>query len=291
MTQPAGLRVALCNEVLRGYPFPQQCALAAQTGYAGLELAPFTLADDPFELTPEDGRRLRGIAADHGLLLPSLHWLLAAPEGLSIATPDAALHARSVRLLEILIRFAAACGATWLVHGSPRQRAPIAGQSVADAQARCEAAWAQLAPTAAAHGVVLCIEALSPAETPVINTVAQAAAVVDRIASPAVRTMLDLSAAAASESDPPAQVLAHHLRSGHIAHVQLNDRNRRGPGQGSTAVAPVLGVLREHRYAGWVSIEPFEYHPTPETCAAFSLGHVQGAWQALAAAAPPGATR
>ena len=44
-------------------------------------------------------------------------------------------------------------------------------------------------------GVTYCIEPLSPAETPVVNTVAQAAAVVDAIGSPALRTMLDLSAA------------------------------------------------------------------------------------------------
>ena len=103
-----------------------------------------------------------------------------------------------------------------------------------------------------------------------INTVAEAAAVVDAIGSPAVRTMLDLSAAAQSESEPPAEVLARFLASGHIAHVQLNDRNRRGPGQGDTPVAPVLRVLRAASYTGWVALEPFDYHPDAATCAAAS---------------------
>jgi D-psicose/D-tagatose/L-ribulose 3-epimerase len=116
----------------------------------------------------------------------------------------------------------------------------------------------------------------------VLNTLAAAAAIVDRIGSPALRTMFDLSAAAQAETEPVERVLARHLASGHVAHVQLNDRNRRGPGQGDTPVAPVLRVLREARYAGWIAIEPFDYHPEPLACAAASVGYVRGAWEAVA---------
>ena len=40
------MRFALCNEVLQPLPFAQQCRLAAQLGYDGLEVAPFTVATD-----------------------------------------------------------------------------------------------------------------------------------------------------------------------------------------------------------------------------------------------------
>lgn len=276
------MKLALCNEVLRHLPFDAQCRLAAALGCTGLELAPFTLADDPSRLTDADAQRLRGAARDHGLAISSLHWLLVKPEGLSISTPDAALHARSVEFLRQMIGFAAACGAAVLVHGSPKQRSPAAGQTVADAFARSVAAWAQLATTAEQHGVVYCIEPLSPAETPVINTVAEAAALVDRIGSPAIRTMLDLSAASQAESSAPAEVLARFLASGHIAHVQLNDRNRRGPGQGDTPVAPVLRVLHGAGYRGWAALEPFDYQPEPLACAAASAAYVRGIWEAIA---------
>jgi D-psicose/D-tagatose/L-ribulose 3-epimerase len=276
------LRLALCNEVLRHLPFEAQCRLAAGLGCSGLELAPFTLADDPATLTDADAQRLRRVAADHGLAISSLHWLLVVPEVLSISTPDAALHARTVALLQQMIAFAAACGAGVLVHGSPAQRSPALGQTVADALARSEAAWATLAPAAQQHGVVYCIEPLSPTETPVLNTVAEAAAVVDRIASPNVRTMFDLSSASQSEHEPPADVLARFLASGHVAHVQLNDRNRRGPGQGNTPVAPVLRALRAADYTGWVALEPFDYQPDPVACAAASAAYVRGAWEAIA---------
>jgi len=276
------MKLTLCNEVLRDHAFEAQCRLAAAIGCSALELAPFTLADDPSTLGDADATRLRGIAADHGLAISSLHWLLVKPAGLSLSSPDAALRARTVGFLKHLIAFAAACGAQVLVHGSPQQRSPVPGQTAADALARCEAAWGELAAPAAAHGVTYCIEPLSRAETPVINTLAEAAAVVDRIGSPSVRTMFDLSAAAQSELQAPASVLARFLASGHIAHVQLNDRNRRGPGQGDTPVAPVLRVLKEARYGGWVALEPFDYQPEPLACAAASAGFVRGIWEALA---------
>ena len=275
------MKLALCNEVLRHLPFDEQCRLAAALGCSGLELAPFTLADDPSTLTDADARRLRGIAADHGLAISSLHWLLVRPEGLSISSADAALHASTVAFLERMIGFAAACGAQVLVHGSPAQRSPAAGQSVADALARSVAAWTALAASAQRHGVTYCIEPLSPAETPVLNTVAEAAAVIERIGSPAVRTMLDLSAASQAESEPPDRVLARYLASGHIAHVQLNDRNRRGPGQGDTPVAPVLRALHAAGYGGWIALEPFDYHPDPIACAAASAAYVRGILEAI----------
>ena len=275
------LKLSLCNEVLQPLALVQQCALAASQGYTGLEVAPFTLADDPGTLDDTAALRLRATAQAHGLAISSLHWLLVKPAGLSLVSPDAALRLRTLALLQRLIGFAAACGAQVLVHGSPAQRSPGAGQTVADAQARLEDALATLAPHAAAAGVVYCLEPLSPVETPVVNTVAQAAAIVDRIGSPAIRTMLDVSAASQAESEPVHEVLARFLASGHITHVQLNDRNRRGPGQGSTNQAPVLRVLHDAGYTGWMAVEPFDYVPDGPGCAAFSAAHVRGIWETL----------
>ncbi|MBE2262032.1 MAG: sugar phosphate isomerase/epimerase [Burkholderiaceae bacterium] len=275
------MKLSLCNEVLQPMPLAQQCAWAAAAGYDALEIAPFTLADDPRTLTGAQAAQVRTAASAHGLAISSLHWLLVKPDGLSLVTDDRAVRQQTLDLLRRLIDFAAACGAAVLVHGSPRQRSPAPGQSVQDATQRLEAALAELAPHAQAAGVTYCIEPLSPAETPVINTVAQAAALVDRIGSPALRTMLDVSAASQAESDPVHQVLARYLASGHIAHVQFNDRNRRGPGQGDTAQRPVLQVLRQAGYQGWMAVEPFDYRPDGPGCAAFSAGYLRALWSSL----------
>lgn len=276
------MKLALCNEVLQPMPFAQQCAWATAAGYTGLEVSPFTLADDPRTLSAADAGRYRAIAADHGLVISGLHWLLVKPDGLSLVSADAELRRKTLDLLRRLIDFAAACGAKVLVHGSPRQRSPEAGQSVQDATARLTAALAQLAPHAQQAGVLYCLEPLAPQETPVINTVAQAAALIDTIGSPALRTMLDVSAASQSETEPVHEVLARFLASGHIGHVQFNDKNRRGPGQGDTPQRPVMQVLRAQGYQGWMAVEPFTYQPDGPACAAFSAGYLRGIWESLA---------
>lgn len=280
------MKLALCNEVLQPLAFEQQCVMAAQLGYDALEIAPFTLAQDPQTLRQADANKLLRTAQSHGLCISSLHWLLVKPDGLSLVTRDTALRQRTIDLLRRLIDFAGYCGAAVLVHGSPKQRSPENGQSVLDATFRLEEALAELAPHALDAGVTYCIEPLSPFETPVINTLAEAAALVDRVGSPALRTMLDVSAASHSETQPVHEVLTQYLASGHIAHVQVNDKNRRGPGQGDTAQGPVLQVLRDADYKGWVAVEPFVYVPDGPGCAAFSAGYTRGIWSELSRAKP-----
>ena len=275
------MKLSLCNEVLQPLTLDAQCQAAARMGYDALEIAPFTLTDNPETLDAAAARQVRGTAHSHGLAVSSLHWLLVKPDGLSLVTHDAALRQRTLDLLRRLIDFTAACGARVLVHGSPRQRSPAPGQSVADASQRFEAAMAELAPHAQAAGVVYCIEPLGRFETAVINTVAEAAVLVDRIGSPALRTMLDVSAASHSETEPVHEVLRRFLASGHIAHVQVNDKNRRGPGQGDTDQRPVLQVLKDTGYSGWVAVEPFEYLPDGPGCAHASAQHVRDLWRTL----------
>jgi sugar phosphate isomerase/epimerase len=41
------MRFALCNEVLQPMPFAKQCEYAAQLGYDGIELAPYTSPTTP----------------------------------------------------------------------------------------------------------------------------------------------------------------------------------------------------------------------------------------------------
>lgn len=275
------MKLALCNEVLQPLQLAAQCEAAARMGYQALEIAPFTLTHDPETLTAAMARQVLATTRSHGLVVSSLHWLLVQPEGLSLVTHDAALRRRTLDLLRRLIDFAAACEARILVHGSPRQRSPEPGQSLADATLRFEAALAELAPHAAAAGVTYCLEPLGRFETNVVNTVAEAAALVDRIGSPALRTMLDVSAASHSESEPVHEVLRRYLASGHIAHVQVNDRNRRGPGQGDTDQRPILQVLKDLHYTGWVAVEPFDYLPDGPGCAEASARHVRDIWRTL----------
>jgi sugar phosphate isomerase/epimerase len=274
------MKLALCNEVVRELSFERQCALAASLGYSGLEIAPFTLGAEPHRLGADAIRALRQAAAPAGIAITGLHWLLVAPEGLSITSADADVQARTRDVMLGLIRLCAELGGSYLVHGSPAQRALAPGDG-AGGRKRAVEHFAAAAGAAEAAGLVYCLEPLSPEQTNFVTSLAEAAEIVVEIGSPAFRTMLDCSAAAASESEDIPTLLARHLPTGMIAHVHFNDPNRRGPGEGALRFAPILQSLSEQRYDGWIGVEPFVYEPDGPACAARAAGYVQGLAEAL----------
>ncbi len=276
------MRIALCNEVLSGRDFASQCAYAAALGYDGVEVAPFTLADDPLAIDAGARTSIRRAAVDACIAITGLHWLLVAPKGLSITSPDEAVRTRTIEAMRYMVRLCADLGGRYLVHGSPAQRRIPAGESHDIAWRRARDAFAAAAQSAEALGVIYLIEPLPRDETDLVNTLDEAAAMVREIGSPGLATMLDTKSAALSETRPVAEIAAQGLAQRLIAHVQLNDRNRRGPGQGTDRFAPVLAALVAGGYAGDIAIEPFDYVPDGAACAARAIGYVRGLLEALA---------
>jgi sugar phosphate isomerase/epimerase len=277
------MRIALCNEVIAPMPFPKQCEYAAKLGYDGLEIAPYTLSDEPHRLGGAQIAAARSAAEDAGVRITGLHWLLVKPAGLSISTRDEKMRARTIDVMRSLIEQCAELGGRYLVHGSPQQRRVDPGDTRAVALARAQDSFAAIAETAEKAGVLYCIEALAADQTPLINTIEEAAKLVEAIGSRAVRTMLDCSAAGRMETAPLAALVDRWLPPGLIAHVQLNDRNRRGPGQGEQRFAPLIGALVRHGYSGDIAVEPFDYVPDGPGAAARAIGYVKGILEALEA--------
>ena len=276
------MKLALCNEVLAGMPLERQCEIAAALGYDGLELAPFTLADAPHELDAGAIARVRRTVESFGLVVTGLHWLLVTPPGLSVTDPDARIRTRTLEVVTALVRLCAELGGSVLVHGSPKQRQIAAGESHATALARLRDFLADAARVAAEHGVVYCIEPLGPGETALVNTVAEAAELVRAIDRPSLRTMIDCSAAGTSEAQSVPELIDAWLPTGLIAHVQVNDPNRRAPGQGEMRFAPIFAALQRNGYGGTVAVEPFDYVPDGLGAAAFAAGYLRGIRESLA---------
>jgi sugar phosphate isomerase/epimerase len=275
------MRIALCNEVIAQLPFPRQCEYAAKLGYDGLEVAPYTLSDEPHRIGAAQLVAARSAAADAGVAITGLHWLLVKPAGLSISTRDDAVRKRTVDFMRALIDHCAELGGRYLVHGSPHQRRVDPGDTRAAALARARDSFAAVAEHAAKAGVVYCIEALSSEQTPLINTLEEAARLVQEINSPAIRSMLDCSAAGRMEREPLGALVERWLPQGVIAHVQVNDRNRQGPGQGEQRFAPLVAALRRHAYKGDIAVEPFDYVPDGPAAAARAIGYLRGIIEAL----------
>lgn len=279
------MKIALCNEVLQPLPFQAQCKLAAALGYDGLEVAPFTLAADPLRIADAEAAAIRRMAQDSGLRIFGLHWLLVAPPGLSMVSGDAAVRDRTAAAMERLVELCAQLGGGYLVHGSPKQRAVPDGATFEQAWERARACLLRAARRSEACGVTYCIEPLSPRETSLVNTVADAMRMVDEVGSPAFQTMIDCSACGQAEAQPVHEVMARWMPGGHIAHVQVNDPNRRGPGQGALAFGPILETLmrmqQQGHYRGIVAVEPFDYVPDGPGAAAHAIGYLRGVLEGL----------
>ncbi|MEO7243837.1 MAG: sugar phosphate isomerase/epimerase family protein, partial [Rubrivivax sp.] len=215
-------------------------------------------------------------AADAGMAISGLHWLLVKPPGLSITSEDPAVRQRTLHWLRGMIDLCADLGGQVLVHGSPAQRRLPDGPDAAAARQHAIDTFAVLAEHAHSVGVTYCIEPLAPPTANFITSVEEAVAIVREIGEPGLRTMLDCCAAGRAEAESPETLLERWLPSGLIAHVQLNDPNGRGPGQGEQAVKPVLDALQRHGYRGWVAVEPFEYVPDGPACAARAIGYLRG---------------
>jgi sugar phosphate isomerase/epimerase len=265
-------RYAICNETFGDWPLAKACDVAAACGYEGLEIAPFTLAPLATELSAAARGEIRRTIARAGLDCVGLHWLLARTEGFHVAHPDPDVRTRTVEYLATLARLCQDLGGRVLVFGSPKQRSLLPGVTPAEAEDRIAEVFSRLVPVLETTDTVVALEPLSSAETDVLTTAADACRLIERIGSPHVRLHLDVKAMAA-ESLPIPDII--HASAAHLEHFHANDTNLQGPGFGAVDFAPIFRALDDVRYAGWVSVEVFDYAPGPERLARESIEYMR----------------
>jgi len=265
-------RYAICNETFGDWPLAKACDMSAECGYSGLELAPFTLAPLATDLSAQARGEIRRTIAQAGLDCVGLHWLLAKTEGFHVAHPDADVRSRTVDYLAELARLCHDLGGRVLVFGSPKQRSLLPGVTADQALDFIHEVFARLVPVLETTDTVVALEPLSPVETDVLTTAAETCRLIDRIGSRHIRLHLDVKAMASEEIPIPEIVVAS---APHLEHFHANDVNLQGPGFGGVDFAPIFTALDEVRYAGWVSVEVFDYAPGPERLARESIAYMR----------------
>src|SRR4029079_17142476 len=118
------MKYAICNETWGGLgtDFAVVCDRIVATGYTGVEIAPFTLAENPTLLTEAEAARVGNIARSAGLEIVGLHWLLVKPPGFHLTTTDAGVRKATAEFASHLARLCAAMGGKIMIWGSPKQR-------------------------------------------------------------------------------------------------------------------------------------------------------------------------
>jgi D-psicose/D-tagatose/L-ribulose 3-epimerase len=281
VTSPYQFRHAICNEAYDKRPLAEVCHSIRHIGYTGIEIAPFTLADRPSDISPDERRRHRDTIRGEGLEFVGLHWLMASPPGLHVTTPDRAIRERSWRHVSDLIDLCADFGENGvMVFGSPKQRGTIGGISPEEATRNYVDGLASVAPHALERGVTILVEALPAGQCDVITTLAEAVAVVNQMNSPAVRTMFDTHNAI-DEKEAHATLVDRYFDL--IRHVHINEMDGRHPGTGVYDFKPLFEVLQRRGYRHWVSLEAFDFTPGADIIASDSLRFIEREVERVAA--------
>ena len=264
---------AICNEIFQNSGLAATCRAIRKAGYAGIEIAPFTLAENPAAIPAASRREYRDTIESQGLRFVGLHWLMVSPKGLHVTTPDPALRERSWTHIRGLIDLCADLGTGGvMVFGSPAQRAATSGSTPAEATRRWVEGLASVAPHALERGVTVLVEALPANQCDVVQTLGEAAAIVREIGSPAVQTMFDTHNAVDEVQAHDALIQKHFDV---IRHVHVNETDGGHPGTGCYDFRPVLNALRRLEYSRWVSVEAFDFKPGAERIANESLRHLK----------------
>lgn len=266
------MKFAICNETFQDWPFEKAFAFARECGYTGVEFAPFTMNKDARLITPEQREIVRRQAADAGLEVTGLHWLLAFTEGFYLTTPEAQVRRRTADYFAELARLCRDLGGTTLVLGSPQQRNLLPGVTHNQAMEYAADTLRMAMPAIQDQGVVLAVEPLGPEEGDFLQTAELGVQLIRMVDSPACRLHLDVKAMA-SENKPIVDIIRDNASL--LQHFHANDPNRRGPGMGEVDFKPILATLNEIGYEGWVSVEVFDYEPGIETLARESIENMR----------------
>jgi len=228
---------------------------AAEFGYDGIELA-LRSAD---QIEPDV---VRGLLDEHGLECPCISTgQVYASSGLYFTARDPERREAVIRVFKGLIDLAGTFGAMVNI-GRVRGFIEEDERPAAAARRFIDVAR-ELASYARLRGVRLVLEPVNRYEINFINSVEEAAALVEAVGAPNLALMPDLFHMNI-EDVALGPVLEQHARL--VSYIHLADSNRHAPGRGHTDFRAVLASLKRVGYDGWAGVEILPV-PDPDTAA------------------------
>jgi len=267
------MKYAMCNELYERWSFGRVCDFLAENGYGGVEIAPFTFADDVRNLERERRSLLRKDAERAGVQITGLHWLLAKTEGFYLTSPDETIRKNTADYFAALIELCADFGGSYMVLGSPKQRNLLPGVTRKQAAEYACDVLRQLIPQLEKNQIVLTLEPLAPSETDFLTAASETVELLRKIDAPQ-QIALHLDCKAMSSESEPIPNLIRKYRS-EMKTFHANDPNLQGPGFGKLDFVPIMSALREIQFNGWISVEVFDYSPTPERLTSESIAYLK----------------
>jgi sugar phosphate isomerase/epimerase len=268
------MKFAICNETFVDWPFDKAFACARETGYTGVEIAPFTMATDVRNISAQRRQEVRAQAKAADLEVIGLHWLLAKTEGFYLTSPDEAVRKRTADYVCDLARLCRDLEGSLLVFGSPFQRNLPEGMPHEEGMKYAADVLRAAMPVCEELDVTIAVEPLGPQEGNFLRTAELGIELMNMVASTHCQLHLDCKAMS-TESKPIPDIIRASRKE--MIHFHANDPNKLGPGMGDLDFVPIFAALKEIGYDGWVSVEVFDYSPGAEFIARTSMENMLAA--------------
>lgn len=214
------------------------------TGYDGVEIPIFEGDVAHYE---QLGKRL----AAAGLKATGI----GVMQGGSAISPDKAERDAALAHIRWLIDCTAAIGGDVCAGPFHQPLGQFSGRGpTGDEISRCVEVHQAAAVYAASHGLKLSVEPLNRFECYFLNSMRQAAALVQAVNEPNYGYLFDTFHSNIEDNDVPALI---GETIGAINHVHISENNRGVPGAGHVRFGDVFAALKRSGYDGWMTIEAF----------------------------------
>ena len=217
-----------------------------RAGYDGVEI-PF------FEGTPEHYRKVGEVIRNNGL---RVNGVTVMPDTAhDCMSSDAAVRASALKHISWAVDCLAAAGGEVLCGPFHQPLGVFSGDPPTPVErANVASVHRDAAVYAARHTIKLSVEPLNRFECYVLNTVGDAANMVQAVNAPNYGLLYDTFHANIEEKDPVG-VIAPNLA--YINHVHFSENDRGTPGKGHVPWAATMQALKHGGYDGWCAIEAF----------------------------------
>lgn len=267
------MKLGICNEIFKEWnDIERTIHYVKETGYDGLEIAPFTLSRYVYDIPASTRESVVRYAEQADLDILGIHWVFVGPEGVHLTDPDPDVRAFTAKYLIDLVNFCGDVGGKVLIFGSPKQR--NVGRDVTYNQAfdYARAIFENAMPVCEKRDVVICMEQLTHWETNFCHTPEQTIELIDAVDHPNFQLLLDTKAMSFLEEDRPAVIRKYGK---YLRHYHANDANLKGPGFGDVDFGPIFEALYDIGYDRYVSVEVFNFEPGPEAIATRCMDYLK----------------
>jgi len=128
----------------------------------------------------------------------------------------------------------------------------------------------QVADHAQQRDVKILIEPLDTSQTDVVNTMAEAVELVEKINHPSIQTMFDFHNTP-NETEPFHVLIQKYFKYIQHVHVQEMDGRYLGTGNAVNEYVQAFQTLKDLGYNKWISLEVFDFSPGGKVIAEESM--------------------